>query len=390
MFFHALTRSKSVIFVTTLAIFFLSSTLLVRGEVGLHLPQPKIVMAPIVYTRQSMGISFTNVPVNYPRSFTHSISIDSTGQLITIIQRAYKQDILIPRRLILKDYLTERAQIETLNQWREYVLLSLSGSSYLNQVTGGITIESPEIRSRAFRQIFGGETLSLNVTGQITIDGSMRNEKTNRPKDAFNRAPNTSFQMKQTQQFAVEGKIGENVSIFIDQDSERPFEFDNAFRLEYTSDEDGILKSLRAGNINLSLPATQFVTFSAQNSGLFGIKSEMKVGKLDITAVASIEKGEKKKMSLTGGKQESTFPIQDYQYRRYTYFFLDSIYRTNYSNIDANGNHVWNLNNYITDINVYKSGNINDEIQGYAVLNPNNPDTSESHAYKWHFVRVDP
>ncbi len=347
-------------------------------------------MAPIVYTQQSTGISLTNVPVNYPQSFTHSTSIDSTGQFITITQRAYNQNILIPRRLSLKDYLTARSQIETLNRWREYVLQSLSGSSYQNQTTSGITIESPEIRSRAFRQIFGGETLSLNVTGQITIDGSIRNESKDQDRTALNQAPETSFQMKQTQQFAVTGKIGENVSILIDQDSERPFEFENAFRLEYNSDEDGILKSLRAGNISLSLPATQFVTFSAQNSGLFGIKSEIKVGKLDITAIASIEKGEKKKLNLSGGKQESTFQIQDYGYRRYTYFFLDDFYRNNYSIIDSLGNHKLYWENYITDINVYKSGSINDEIQGYAVFDPNNPDFSATNTYNGYFVRVDP
>ncbi|MBN2029124.1 cell surface protein SprA [bacterium] len=399
MFFLKLSRSESVRSVTTFSIFFFLSFYSVQAEVGLRLPQPRSSLAPIVYKQQTSVASVCDILsykiINYPRSFSHSISIDSSGKWVTITHRAYNRDIRIPRRLTLENYLSERSHIENLTLWKEYVLLSLSGSRYQTQGGGGITIESPEIRSRTFRQIFGGETLSLNVTGRITIDGNMRNEKRSQVKTAFNRAPNTSFTMKQTQQFTVEGKIGENVSILVDQDSERPFEFENAFRLEYSSDEDGILKSLRAGNISLSLPSTQFVTFSAQNSGLFGIKSEFKIGRLDITAIASIEKGEKKKLSLTGGKQEESFQIQDYQYRRYTYFFLDSTYRTNYMNINENGIHFYDLDNYITDINVYMSGNVNDEIQGYAVLDPMHPDTSlqaksDLSCYPGHFVRLDP
>ncbi len=384
---------------TTFSIFFFLPVFSVQAEIGLRLPQPRSSLAPVVYTRQtsvaSIGNMLSNKFINYPRSFSHSISIDPNGRWVTITQRAYNRNIRIPRRLTLEEYLSESSSIKNSNLWKEYVLLSLTGSRYQTQDGRGITIESPEIRSRAFRQIFGGETLSLNVTGRITIDGNMRNEKRSQVKTAFNRAPNTSFTMKQTQQFTVEGKIGENVSILVDQDSERPFEFENAFRLEYSSDEDGILKSLRAGNISLSLPSTQFVTFSAQNSGLFGIKSEFKIGKLDITAIASIEKGEKKKLSLPGGKQEESSQIQDYQYRRYTYFFLDCTYRANYMNIDENGNHRYSLDNYITDINVYISGNVNDEIQGYAVLDPVNPDTSlqaksDLSCYAGHFIRLDP
>ena len=63
------------------------------------------------------------------------------------------------------------------------------------------------------------------------------------------------------------------------------FDFENNIRLEYTSDEDGIIKSIRAGNVALSLPSTRFVTFSAQNSGLFGIKSELQIGRLGLTAI---------------------------------------------------------------------------------------------------------
>ena len=272
------------------------------------MPPLKTPLAPLISTSRapifSISDSLSLVPVQYPRSFIHNISIDSTGQFITATQRFQELDVFIPRRLSLKDYLRERADLEIQMQWNEYTRTHVTTARSQSRGGRGITIATPKIKSETFRRVFGGDNLSLNVKGQITIDGGMRHEKRSQVKTAVNRGPNTNFQMKQTQQFTVEGKIGENVSVFVDQDSERPFEFDNAFKLNYSSDEDGIIKRIEAGNVSLSLPSTRFVTFSARNSGLFGFKSEMQVGKLNLTAIASMEKGQKKKLSLTGGKED--------------------------------------------------------------------------------------
>ena len=364
------------------------------------MPPLKTPLAPLISTSRapifSISDSLSLVPVQYPRSFIHNISIDSTGQFITATQRFQELDVFIPRRLSLKDYLRERADLEIQMQWNEYTRTHVTTARSQSRGGRGITIATPKIKSETFRRVFGGDNLSLNVKGQITIDGGMRHEKRSQVKTAVNRGPNTNFQMKQTQQFTVEGKIGENVSVFVDQDSERPFEFDNAFKLNYSSDEDGIIKRIEAGNVSLSLPSTRFVTFSARNSGLFGFKSEMQVGKLNLTAIASMEKGQKKKLSLTGGKEEQTYQIQDYEYKRATYFFLDNFYRTQYIEKLIDGIHGYDLSYYISEIEVYKSDynyqNKSDAIPGWAVLDPFNADTTynSQENYKGDFIRLEP
>jgi len=225
----------------------------------------------------------------------------------------------------------------------------------------------------------------------VPID--MKNVRSN---DCTNRAPTGSFNMKQTQRFKVEGKIGENVSVFVDQDSERPFEFQNALKVQYRGDEDAILQSIDAGNVSLSLPGTKFVTFSAQNSGLFGIKARLKLGNLNITSIASMEKGQKKKLSLTGGKEEGAIQIQDYNYVRNTYFFLHDRYREMYPQVDDDGLHEYNPDNVITRIEIYKSGqnyqSDEDAFHAWAVIDPDNPDTSKetNDSYEGYFLRMEP
>jgi len=397
MFFHIHTRSKRVGFTTTLSILFLLPLLSARAEVGLRIPFPKTPLVPLVVSKKapptSISLPLSAWPLQYPKPFAHTVTIDSTGEYVTVSQRVRNWNTLIPQILSLQDYLSERSRLEAQNQWRDYATRHITPTKDQAQRGRGITIETPEIKSKAFQRVFGGQTLSLNVTGQITIDGGMRNEKRSYVRDAVNRAPSTNFQMKQTQRFNVEGKIGENVSVFIDQDSERPFEFENAIKLKYSSDEDGIIKSIEAGNVGLSLPSTRFVTFSAKNSGLFGIKSEMKVGRLDITAIASMEKGEKNSLSITGGSEKSTYQIQDYEYKRSTYFFLDTLFRKQYPILD-NGLHT--STRTVTDVELYKSDynyqNKSEATRGWAVLNPTNPDTTQSDQENFaaYFIRLEP
>lgn len=369
----------------------------IKAQVGLHLPElelsfPSLVSKPVNYP---LAYPLYKRKLPYPNIFKREVTIDSSGQFVTIRYKYDNRDILIPQRLTLQNYKQQRLEYET-----HYTLRSYFSEHYLPQEErdsgGGLTITSPKIKSKTFKRLFGGDELSLNVTGNITIDGTYRHEKRQEVMTATNRAPSGSFNMKQTQRFKVEGKIGENVSVLVDQDSERPFEFQNALRVQYRGDEDAILQSIDAGNVSLSLPGTQFVTFSAKNSGLFGIKAKLKMGNLDITTIASMEKGQKKKLSLTGGKEEGATQIQDYNYMRNTYFFLHDRYRVMYPEVDEDGIHEYKGENVITRIEVYKSGRNyqNDEnaFQAWAVVDPDNPDTSNTtnDSHRGHFLRLEP
>lgn len=382
-----------------LKVIFLFTAPAVWAEIGLKFPSHRSPLAPILPSTARVsilpGMPVNQMPIWYPQAFQHVVEIDSSGQYVTIRQRLGDFDVLIPQRFSLSEYLKVRSKEELKKQWQEYVLLRSIGARETARA-GGITIATPKIKSEAFRRVFGGDNLSLTVTGNININGEMRHETRSQTKTAIDRAPNTNFQMKQTQNFKVTGKIGENVSVNIDQDSERMFEFENNIRLEYSSDEDGIIQKIEAGNIALSLPGTQFVTFSAQNAGLFGLKSQMRIGNLNMTAIASMEKGEKKKLTLTGGKEDQREQIYDYEYKRNTYFFLDYEYRENFKLYDKLGRHIYFEEKIITDIEVYKSDanymNKMGAFRAWALFDPFHPDTSKADQmhYKGYFIRLDP
>ncbi|MCB2200597.1 cell surface protein SprA [bacterium] len=228
-----------------------------------------------------------------------------------------------------------------------------------SQESGGSALEIQvpfKIRSRTFRRIFGGDRVGLRVTGQITIDGGLRREKSDQVLTTRNDQANYNFKIDQTQQFRIVGKVGDKVSVEIDQDSERIFDFENNVKLSYEGYEDEIIQSIEAGNISLSLPGTQLATLTANNQGLFGFKTESKVGPLSITTIASLQQGEKNKLSYEGGSEATTVKINDTNYLRNQYFFLDFLYREQYRRFTSEVQHVVNSpDTYINQIEVYRS-----------------------------------
>jgi hypothetical protein len=192
-------------------------------------------------------------------------------------------------------------------------------------------------------------------------------------KDVF-KGSDYNFKLNQTQRFSITGKVGDKISVMVDQDSERDFDIQNNMRLFYTGEEDEIFQSIQAGNISLSLPGTQFITLGGSNNGLFGFKVVNKLGPVDVTSVASLERGEKKSLILQNGAQAKANKIADYDYLRGVYFFVDSSYRDQYRQ-NSDGLPIINSQNEIVEFELWMSGrNFNtnpDSKEAWAVWDPN-------------------
>jgi len=362
-------------------------------------------LAPI--TEEGRNGLFRFIPRAYFLKNNHSqykriVDIDSARQWVTILEKSFGVDVRLPSILPFEEYLQIRLQEETQRLLRETLSKSPSARERDQQKGRGLGFDIPiPIKSRTFQTVFGSANVRLSVVGNVTIDGGLRHEKRSQVRTTYARASDYNFKMKQTQRFTVKGDIGTKVHVYVDQDSERPFEFENAVRLEYKGLEDEIIQSIEACNVSLSLPATRFVSYSCKNTWLFGIKALMKMGNLKITAIASQEKGKQQKMTIRGGATENEYKIPDYQYRRGTYFFLNHVYRRNFKRFDAEGNHLFNPDSVITQIELYKSDyryeNKPGSIRGWAIADPRgadpaNPDTStfDQEHYRGYFLRVDP
>ena len=153
--------------------------------------------------------------------------------------------------------------------------------------------------------------------------------------------------------FTVKGKIGKHITIeIVNQDG---FSIGNEVRLIYAESEKGefedqILQRIEAGNTSLSLPGTELTGYSENHKGLFGIKAQLKIGDVNLTAIASQDGGSQQSHTLNSQYSENEFTIKDKEFVKYKFYFL---------NLEDREKHIqWTINPNNTNINAFTKKNL--------------------------------
>ena len=314
--------------------------------------------SPIGFTRGYQQVT-NPLSVNFPKWFSNiemQESASDSGNMLMISEKIGDKNLSSPRYIPFSEYFVFKKSYDLDHMWYNKVAMtdSLFFIDQTQQQQGGQSLE-------IIGADIAGQRVALRIRGLISITGKYNQQNNSIMATGNMENEQKNFLMDQTQQFTIEGTIGDRITISIDEDSERDFEFENAIKINYKGKEDEIVQNANFGNIGLSLPGTQFVTGSSSSSGLFGGKAVMKLGPIDVTAIASYEKKDSKKKSWGGGSDNdggSTVQIFDYEYKRNTYYYVDEIYRENMYPIDYNNNAFsYNFSDQIIDYELYISCN---------------------------------
>ncbi len=212
--------------------------------------------------------------------------------------------------------------------------------------------------SPVFDRIFGGSYVELVPRGFVTLDFGAAFQKINNPAIPIRQQRNGGFEFDQQINMSVVGKIGEKLAVTANFDNNNSFDFQNNMKVEYTGFKEDILQKLEIGNV--SLPLNNTLIQGAQN--LFGIKTVMQFGKLDVTSIATTQRGKTASINLGGGNnggQGRPFEIIASNYDENRHFFLGHFFRDNYSRWIANPPQVISGVN-ITRVEVYILNRNND------------------------------
>ena len=347
------------------------------AQIGVQVPNPPKTVDLIEPEAQGLAlllIDSTQFKVK-PPYFKRIVKLDSAGTFITAMESVDQTEFYFPAMVDLDTYIQLRLRHDRTEIWKKSIV---QVREKREESTGGaIQLDIPvRIKSETFTRIFGSDRVSLRVTGNISFDLSGRSEK--RSGTAVSRLQqggSFSPRFNQTQQFTIEGKIGEKVTVSVEQNSEATFDFENTLKLKYDGGEDEIIQTIEAGNIGLSLPSTKYVIFGGSNKGLFGIKTEMRVGNFYMTGIASLEKGEQKKITISGSSSESQTTIHDYDFVKNRYFFVDTYYKDYYEKGFSDDLQQWfyeSEDQLIREFDVYKTESYANQNarEGIAVLNP--------------------
>ncbi|MEA2076821.1 MAG: cell surface protein SprA [Candidatus Marinimicrobia bacterium] len=271
------------------------------------------------------------ISVNFPKWFSNIRIYESasdSGKVLVMSEKIGENNLYSPRYIPFSEYFIYKKSYDLDNMW--YTRVAMTDTLFFFDAL------RQQQQSNQSLEIIGadiaGQRVALRIRGLISITGKYNQQNNSIMATGNMENEQKNFLMDQTQRFTIEGTIGDRITISIDEDSERDFEFENAIKINYKGKEDEIVQRANFGNIGLSLPGTQFVTGSSSSSGLFGGKAIMKLGPINVTAIASYEKKDSKKKSWGGGSDDdggSTIQIFDYEYKRNTYFYINEIYREN-------------------------------------------------------------
>ena len=137
-------------------------------------------------------------------------------------------------------------------------------------------------------------------------------------------------------------------------------------KILYKGYENEIVQSLEIGNINLSLAHGTLASVSMGSSGLFGAKLVKKFGPLDISTVIGREKSIKNSKSYSGGMNQEGFTINDYNFIKDKYFFIDTRFKAQFYPLSENNTyaHEYDSRYVIKDFILWKRDNQNAPTNG--------------------------
>ncbi len=134
-------------------------------------------------------------------------------------------------------------------------------------------------------------------------------------------------------QMNIQATVGDKVNFGMNYNTESSFDFDQKMvKLSYKGKEDDIIKNIEAGNVSMNLNSSLI----SGSTALFGVKTDLKFGRLSVSAIATQQQSETKTVSSKGGVQTTDFEVKVDEYDENRHFFLGHFFRDNYESAMSN------------------------------------------------------
>ena len=271
---------------------------------------------PLDPTNFSLGLIDLNLPLNIQNNVEYD---PVSGKYIYNSLLGDSLNFRPSSGVSLNDYLKLRHKESMSDFWKKN-LDEMSDYKYKTSE------DEIKIKGPPSKKIFGKDFIEIRPQGSAELSFGLNSSRTDNPVLPERNRKVTTFDFDQKIQMNLTGKIGDLMDIGFNYNTEATFDFDNQLNLDYSGKEDDILQKLEAGNVTLPLNSTLI----SGSQSLFGIKSELKFGKLTATTVLSQQKGQKKEIEVSGVAQINEFEINVDNYEENRHFFLSFYYRDSY------------------------------------------------------------
>lgn len=225
-----------------------------------------------------------------------------------------------PTSMTLEEYMAYQRREEEKNYFQEKI------DQQTEQQRNGALIPPLTIEDETFDIIFGGDQIDIRPQGSAELSFGVNISRYDNPVLPVKQRRVTTFDFNQKIQLNMVGQIGDKLKLTISQNTEATFNFQNQVKIEYTGYEDEIIQKIEAGNVSLPLNTTLI----QGSQSLFGIRTDLKFGRLTVNTILSQQKGKRQEINVSGGAQVQDFAVKADNYEANKHYFLNYYHREHY------------------------------------------------------------
>ena len=341
-----------------------------------------IILIGILFFNTSYGQKKDNLPYELGKiqlplseSVITNYVFDADSNLYVYSKNIGGYPINTPLVLTVQEFNNLVIEEKINGYFKEKLSLLRGNSENLNEIQKNLLPEL-YVNSNFFQSIFGSSFIDIKPQGSIGIDLGARFQKNDNPTFSPRNRKNFAFDFDQRITLSLLGKIGERLQITANYDTESTFDFQNLIKLEFNppkyklaedyfpndlnstiskamgkidylkskSDqikgyedkisnfmslpisEDAIIQNIDIGNINM--PLNSSLISGAQS--LMGVKTQLKFGKTNITAVFAEQRSQSQSLIAQAGGKLQEFSVFALDYESNRHYFLAHYFRDNY------------------------------------------------------------
>ncbi|UKN00888.1 cell surface protein SprA [Paracrocinitomix mangrovi] len=225
-----------------------------------------------------------------------------------------------PTSMTLEEYLAWKRQQATKELFMEKI------KEDNEQQQGKNPIPALKIENEAFDVIFGGDEINIRPQGSAELSFGVNISRYDNPVLPIKQRRVTTFDFQQRINLNLVGQIGDKLKLTIAQNTEATFNFQNQVKIEYTGYEDEIIQKIEAGNVSLPLNTTLI----QGSQSLFGIRTDLRWGRLTVNTILAQEKGKRQEINVSGGAQVQDYEVKADNYEANKHYFLNYYHRDHY------------------------------------------------------------
>lgn len=256
-----------------------------------------------------------------PKNVVQTVEYDYKTDRYKVTEKVGGVNVKPPMYLTYEEYLELSAKKE-----KENTLKSRNSASTL--VTGKKESKSPVISFKDPTQgVFGEGGIDIKPQGNLDVVLGYNHNTIKNPLISPLQQSQGLLNFDMNINLSVMAKIGDKFQNTLRYNNQGGFGFEGQrVKLAYNGKEDEIIRNIEAGDVSFDVP-TQLISGS---QSLFGIKSELQFGKLNIKSVLSQQRANKQTKIIENGAELQKFEINADQYDQNRHFFLAQYFRDNF------------------------------------------------------------